>query len=199
MVSWDGEEIARTQRLLLRTFRPEDLPLYAALNADPPVAEMLGGPLTRSESDDIAEWAQQRWAAERLGLLAIERLEDGAFLGMCGLHHLRDRPDDVEIGWRLAYEHWGKGYATEAARGWLRYGFRTLGLPRIISVTDEPNVRSLAVMRRLGLTFLENDRIQDNGVWFDAVVYAITAAEWTRSEEARSEEARSEGAEHLRR
>lgn len=178
MVGWDGVEIMRTDRLRLRTFREDDLPLYAALNADPPVAEMLGGPLTRAESDDIAEWAQERWAEEKLGLLAVERLADGAFLGMCGLHHLRDRPGDTEIGWRLAHEHWGHGYATEAGRAWLGYGFETLELSRIISVTDEPNVRSLAVMRRLGLSFLENDRIQDNGTWFDAVVYTITRDEW---------------------
>jgi len=168
----------RTDRLVLRPFRDADLPLYAALNADPKVAEWLGGPLSREDSDDIALWANSRWEADRLGLLAVERAADGAFLGMCGLHRLRDRPDDVEVGWRLAYQYWGQGYATEAARAWLRYGFEELGLPRIISVTDEPNVRSLAVMRRLGLTFLENDRIQDNGVWFDAVVYAITRSEW---------------------
>jgi RimJ/RimL family protein N-acetyltransferase len=182
MVDWDGTEILRTQRLRLRTFTEADLPLYAALNADPPVAEMLGGPLTRARSDRIAEWANERWAEEKLGLLAVERLADGAFLGMCGLHHLEDRPDDVEIGWRLAHEHWGNGYATEAGRAWLAYGFRTLGLDRIISVTDEPNLRSLAVMRRLGLTFLEHDRIEDNGMWFDAVVYAITRAAWEAQE-----------------
>jgi RimJ/RimL family protein N-acetyltransferase len=178
MVRWDGEEILRTERLRLRTFRAEDLPLYAAMNADPPVADMLGGPLTRAESDDIAEWANERWEQEKLGLVAVERLSDGAFLGMCGLHHLRGRPDDVEIGWRLAHAYWGNGYATEAGRAWLAYGFGTLGLDRIISVTDAPNVRSMAVMRRLGLTFLENDRIQDNGVWFDAVVHVLTRDQW---------------------
>ena len=180
MVDWDGTEILRTPRLLLRTFLEADLPLYAELNAQPQVAEMLGGPLTRAESDDIAEWAQERWEKERLGLLAVERRTDGQFLGMCGLHHLRDRPGDTEVAWRLAYQHWGHGYATEAAAAWLDYGFDVLGLPRIISVTDEPNVRSLAVMRRLGLTFLETDRITDNGETFDAVVYAITAEEWRR-------------------
>ena len=168
----------RTDRLVLRPFRDADLPLYAALNADPKVAEWLGGPLSREDSDDIALWANARWEADRLGLLAVERAADGAFLGMCGLHRLRDRPHDVEVGWRLAYAYWGQGYATEAARAWLRYGFEELGLPRIISVTDEPNVRSLAVMRRLGFSFLEHDRIQDNGVWFDAVVYALTRSEW---------------------
>ena len=168
----------QTDRLLLRPFRDEDLPAYAALNAHPRVAEMLGGPLTRAESDDIALWANGLWERERLGLLAVQRRADGAFLGMCGLHRLRDRPGDVEVGWRLAPELWGNGYATEAGGTWLEHGFRTLDLPRIISVTDEPNVRSLAVMRRLGMTFLERDRVTDSGVTFDAVVYALTRAEW---------------------
>jgi RimJ/RimL family protein N-acetyltransferase len=171
----------RTDRLVLRPFRDEDLPLYAALNAHPQVAEMLGGPLSREDSDDIALWANERWAADRLGLVAVERAEDGVFLGMCGLHRQSSRPQDVEIGWRLDPAHWGHGYATEAARAWLAYGFETLGLDRIISMTDEPNVRSLAVMRRLGLTFLENDRIRDSGVWFDAVVYAITRSQWAEN------------------
>jgi RimJ/RimL family protein N-acetyltransferase len=169
----------RTERLVLRAWRGKDLPLYAALNAHPQVAEMLGGPLSRADSDDIALWANELWGAGRIGLVAVERAADGAFLGMCGLHRLRDRPRDTEIAWRLDPAYWGNGYATEAGRAWLAYGFRTLGLDRIISVTDPPNLRSLAVMRRLGLTFLENDRIQDGGTWFDAVVHAITRADWT--------------------
>src|SRR5512132_984107 len=178
MVGWDGTRILTTPRLVLRTFRREDLPRYASLNADPEVARWLGGPLSREDSDDIAAWANELFAAEGIGLLAVERRTDGAFLGMCGLHHQMSYPDEVEVGWRLAHEHWGHGYATEAATAWLDYGFDVLGLPRIISVTDEPNVRSLAVMRRLGLTFLENDRITDNGETFDAVVYVITADDW---------------------
>jgi RimJ/RimL family protein N-acetyltransferase len=178
MVAWDGTEIMRTRRLRLRTFTEADLPLYAALNADPPVAEMLGGPLSREESDSIAAWANERWEADRLGLLAVERLADGAFLGMCGLHRQSSRPQDVEVAWRLAHEHWGHGYATEAGRAWLAYGFETLGLDRIISMTDEDNRRSLAVMRRLGLTYLEDDVITDNGVTFDSVIWAVTRAEW---------------------
>src|SRR6185312_351001 len=135
-----------TERLLLRPFRPEDLPVYAELNADPRVAEWLSGPLTPAESDEIALWANERWAADRRG--------------------------------RLAHEHWGHGYATEAGRAWLAYGFETLGLDRIVSMTDEANTRSLAVMRRLGLTYLENDVITDNGVTFDSVIYAITRSQW---------------------
>ncbi len=103
---------------------------------------------------------------------------DGAFLGMCGLHHQQSFPDDVEVAWRLAHEHWGQGYATEAATGWLDHGFGTLGLPRVISITDPPNLRSLAVMRRLGMVFDREAEVEDNGQVFQAVVYAITAEQW---------------------
>jgi RimJ/RimL family protein N-acetyltransferase len=179
MVEWEGTVVLTTPRLLLRTFRRDDLPLYAALNADPEVVRYLGGiPLTRQHSDNIAGWAQQCYAEEGLGLLAVERHEDGAFLGMCGLHHQRSYPDDVEVGWRLAREHWGRGYATEAATAWLDHAFVVLGLPRVISITDPPNVRSLAVMHRLGMVFDHEAEVEDEGVLFQAVVYAITAAQW---------------------
>ena len=179
MVEWSGTVISTTPRLTLRTFREADLPLYAALNAHPEVVRWLGGePLTREHSDSIAEWAQELYAEEGIGLLAVERRSDGAFLGMCGLHHLASFPDDVEIGWRFAYEYWGNGYATEAATGWLDLAFGPLGLDRVISTTDTPNVRSLAVMRRLGMTFEREAQVEDEGMLFDAVVYEITAERW---------------------
>jgi RimJ/RimL family protein N-acetyltransferase len=70
------------------------------------------------------------------------------------------------------------GYATEAATAWLDHGFDTLGFPRIISITDTPNERSLAVMRRLGMTFDHAAQIEDEGEVFDAVIYSITAERW---------------------
>lgn len=179
MTDWAGTVVLRTSRLLLRTFRPDDLPHYAALNADPEVVRYLGGvPLSREYSDEIAEWAQRCYAEEGLGLLAVERREDGAFLGMCGLHHQESYPDDVEVAWRLAHEHWGHGYATEAATAWLDYAFGPLGLDRVISITDPPNVRSLAVMRRLGMVFDHEAEIVDDGITFQAVVYSTTAERW---------------------
>ena len=79
MVQWDGTVVLTTSRLRLRTFRPDDLPLYAALNADPEVVQFLGGALSRDESDGIAEYAQGLHAREGIGLLAVERAEDGVF------------------------------------------------------------------------------------------------------------------------
>jgi RimJ/RimL family protein N-acetyltransferase len=179
MVDWDGATVLRTPRLHLRTFRQDDLPLYAALNADPRVVEWLGGvALSREESDEIAEYAQELFVAEGVGLLAVERWRDGAFLGMCGLHRLATFPDDIEIAWRLAYEHWGHGYATEAATAWLAHAFDALGLQRVISITDPQNVRSLGVMRRLGMSFEQQTEVEEDGLVFQAVVYAITAERW---------------------
>ena len=116
MTSWRGTVILETPRLLLRAYREDDLAHFAALNADPEVYRTLGGePLTREHSDEIAEWAQHVHQTEGIGLLAVERRADGAFVGMCGLHHQETFPDEVEVAWRLAHEQWGRGYATEAA------------------------------------------------------------------------------------
>ena len=180
-VEWRGEVVLTTPRLLLRTFRREDLPVYAALNADPEVMRYIGGvPLTRGHSDEIASWAQWKWTHQHLGLLAVERRADGSFLGMCGLHHQESFPDDVEIAWRLAREQWGHGYATEASTAWLDYAFETLGVPSVISVTDPANTRSLAVMARLGMAFdHETGPVVDDGVTYPSgVVYWITAEQW---------------------
>jgi RimJ/RimL family protein N-acetyltransferase len=176
---WHGEVALSTPRLLLRAFRADDLPLYAALNADPEVTEFLGGAISATESDDIADWAQALHSAEGIGLLAVERREDAAFLGMCGLHHLYEWfPGDIEIGWRLSREHWGHGYATEAAQAWLTHAFTVLDLPRVISVTDQPNTRSIAVMRRLGMTVDHYATLEEDGQQFDAVIHAITREQW---------------------
>jgi RimJ/RimL family protein N-acetyltransferase len=182
MVEWDGTVVLTTPRLRLRTFRADDLPLYAAMNADREVVEFLGGmPLSRDQSDAIAEYAQGLHAREGIGLLAVERAADSVFLGMCGLHHVTAWYPDIEVAWRLARRHWGFGYATEAAAAWLRHGFTSLGLPRIISIADRdpPNIRSIAVMRRLGMVFDHDaDLVDETGESFAAVVHSITPAQW---------------------
>ena len=179
MTHWGGTWIAVTQRLILRTYRPDDLPEYAALNADPEVYRWLGGhPMSHQDSDDTAAWAQDLFAAEGIGLLAVERRQDGEFLGMCGLHHQESYPDDVEVGWRLARRHWGHGYATEAASAWLDLGFGPLGFARIISITEPENRRSVAVMQRLGLIVDHYGQAVDERVEHDCVVYAVTRQRW---------------------
>ena len=183
MTAWDGEVVTTTDRLTLRTFREDDLPLYAALNVDPEVVEYLGGPLSREDSDDIAAYANDLHAREGIGLLAVERTADRTFLGMCGVHVLDWYPDDLEVGYRLARAHWGHGYATEAARAWLRIAFQDKDAARVISVTDKPNVRSIAVMRRLGMTLDHEAVLEEDGVTFDAVIHALTQQDWRALDE----------------
>jgi RimJ/RimL family protein N-acetyltransferase len=92
-----------TERLVLRPFRDEDLPHWAELNTDPEVMRFLGGePLSRAESDGIAEAVNRQYVAEGIGFLAIERRSDGAFLGAGGLTHEAWYPDEIDIGRRLA-------------------------------------------------------------------------------------------------
>ncbi|HEY5115592.1 MAG TPA: GNAT family N-acetyltransferase [Nakamurella sp.] len=164
MVDWAGTVVATTRRLVLRTFRADDLPRYAALNADPLVVRHLGGrPFGREYSDGIAEWAQESFARQGFGLLAVERRSDGAFLGMCGLHRHSSHQEEVEVAWRFASQYWGNGYATEAATGWMDHGFHDLALDHVISMTDEPNRPSQAVMHRLGMVYDRDIEIVEDG------------------------------------
>jgi RimJ/RimL family protein N-acetyltransferase len=162
-----------TERLLLRPFREEDWPAWAEMNADPEVMEFLGSPLTREQSDDIARAVNRRHAIDGTGFLAIERRSDGAFLGAGGLQHEPWYPDDMELGWRLARRYWGNGYATEAALSWLQYAFTELELPKVISITDAPNAKSIAVMKRIGMTFDHTAELEEDGTTFTAVIYSI--------------------------
>jgi RimJ/RimL family protein N-acetyltransferase len=179
MTDWDGTVALTTPRLVLRTFRQDDLPQYAALNADLEVMRYLGGvALPREESDAIAEYANEVYAEQGIGLLAIERRSDGRFLGMCGVAFEDWYPDDVQLGWRLAREHWGHGYATEAAVAWIGHALGPLGYPRVLAVTDVPNARSRAVMERVGMTLDHEADLVIEGEPLRAVVYAMTKQRW---------------------
>jgi RimJ/RimL family protein N-acetyltransferase len=138
----------RTERLLLRDWQEGDREPWAAMNADPRVREFFPSVLTREESDASFDRMSAGLTERGWGLWAVEA--DGAFLGFTGLAVPGFR-DGVEIGWRFATEAWGHGYATEAARAVLDYGFTELGLPEILSFTAVQNLRSRAVMERIGM------------------------------------------------
>jgi RimJ/RimL family protein N-acetyltransferase len=143
-----------TDRLILREWRDDDLAPFAALNADERVVAFLPGPLSREESDARAAQIRDHFARRGFGLWAVEAPGVAPFLGFVGLSVPGfDAPFTpcVEIGWRLAFEHWGFGYATEAARAAVRFGFDQLDLDEIVSFTVPANLRSRAVMERLGM------------------------------------------------
>jgi RimJ/RimL family protein N-acetyltransferase len=145
----------RTQRLILRPWRDEDLAPFAALNADPGVMEHFPATLSRAESDAFAERVRSEMAARGFGLWAVEVPGVAPFVGFTGLavprFEARFTPC-VEVGWRLAREHWGNGYAPEAARAALAHGLGVLGLDEIVSFTAAGNLRSRRVMEKLGMT-----------------------------------------------
>ncbi|MEO8811981.1 MAG: GNAT family N-acetyltransferase [Caulobacteraceae bacterium] len=141
-----------TDRLTLRQWRQGDLENFAALHMD--AATMVDTPpLTRAESE--AKFRRYRETLERVGFCrwAVET-RGGGFIGYVGILPVwSDHPlaPGVEIGWRLRREAWGCGYATEAARAALDDGFGRLGFSEVLSYTAPENLRSRAVMRRLGL------------------------------------------------
>ena len=143
-----------TGRLILRRWREADRDPYAAMSADPAVMDWLDGTRSRAESDARIDRFEAQLEQRGHGVLALERKADGAFLGFAALA-VTDCPppvpQGVEVGWRLARHAWGFGYATEAARPLLIHGFEHLGLDEIVSFTAAANLRSQAVMRRIGL------------------------------------------------
>jgi RimJ/RimL family protein N-acetyltransferase len=143
-----------TERLRLRQWKPADHAPFAALNADPKVMEFFPSPLTRIESDAMANRCQLLIEERVWGFWATESKVTQEFIGFVGLHipsaELPFSPC-VEVGWRLAVNHWGKGFASEAAKGALHVGFQLLGLREIVSFTTLRNLRSRAVMERLGM------------------------------------------------
>jgi RimJ/RimL family protein N-acetyltransferase len=143
-----------TPRLLLRRWRPEDRESFARLNADPKVMEFYPARLSREESDALIDRIERHFEVHGFGLWAAERRDVPDSIGYIGLL-VADFPAPftpcVEIGWRLAAEHWGQGLATEGAREVLRYGFATLALEEIVSFTTVANARSRRVMEKIGL------------------------------------------------
>jgi ribosomal-protein-alanine N-acetyltransferase len=147
--------VLRTERLILREWRPEDREPFAALNADPRVMECMPALLPRAQSDALARRSEQHFATHGFGPWAVEVPDVAPFIGFVGLSvpafEAHFTPC-VEIGWRLAAEHWGHGYATEAALASARFAFDDLEMTQLVSFTTPQNVRSRAVMRRIGMT-----------------------------------------------
>lgn len=147
-----------TARLVLRSFAPADRDAFAAMNADPRVMAYYPSPLTREQSDAFVARIAATWSELGFGLWALERRDDATFVGYAGLWPVSDgvpvsnRPTPcVEVGWRLAADAWGQGFATEAAREALRFGFGKRALAEVVSFTAVANCRSRAVMERLGM------------------------------------------------
>lgn len=150
-----------TTRLQLRQWRAADRAPFAAMVADPAVMRYFPAPLSRAQSDAMADKCEALIAERGWGIWAVERKQDQRFIGFVGLHIPQDPlpcMPCVEVAWRLARDAWGQGYATEAAIASLAAGFGPLQLPEIVAFTTRTNLPSQAVMQRLGMV---RDRAAD--------------------------------------
>jgi RimJ/RimL family protein N-acetyltransferase len=144
-----------TERLLLRRWRQSDREPFAAMNADPRVMEHFPAPMSLEETTASIARIEAHFAQHGYGLWAVEIPGLTPFAGFVGLSiprfEARFTPC-VEVGWRLAADYWGRGYATEGARAAVAFGFEQLGLDEILSFTVPGNARSRRVMEKLGMT-----------------------------------------------
>jgi ribosomal-protein-alanine N-acetyltransferase len=180
-----GPEL-RTERLVLRRWRESDRDAFAALNSNPEVMAYFPAPLTRPESDFVFSQIEAGFERSGFGIWCVERL-DGRFLGLTGLSVVpfeEHFTPAVEIGWRMLPQAWGLGYATEAARESLRFGFEEAGLEEIVSFASRGNERSIAVMERLEMHRdargdFKHPLLDPAHVLAPHVLYRLSAQEWS--------------------
>lgn len=149
-----------TERLTLRRWHESDKPLFAAMNADPKVMEFFPALCTRERSDEMVDQFNEQLDNVGFTFWALETRAGREFIGFVGLSvYQADLPfcPCVEIGWRIAFDQWGNGYATEAARECLTLGFTQFGLDEIVAFTTLANVRSRHVMEKIGMENTNNN------------------------------------------
>ncbi len=150
--------IIETSRLGLRNWLDTDIPKFAEMNKDPRVMEYFPKVLTEIETKQMVDKIKMHILNNGFGLWAVEIKQTNEFIGFVGLSIPQFKSNFtpcVEIGWRLAYEYWGKGYAQEAASKCLDYGFINLGFKEIVSFTSVLNVRSMNVMKKIGMKYVQ--------------------------------------------
>lgn len=181
--------ILKTKRLILRPWKEEDLEPFAQLNADPRVMEYFPATLSRQESDEMMKRMQTKIEERGWGWWAVSLATDGKFIGFIGMNDVTQATlpahftPAVEIGWRLAYPFWGKGYAVEGALACLKYGFETLNLEEIVAFTAVQNMRSRKVMEKIGMRHdpkddFDHPKLPDGHTLKRHVLYRINHSEW---------------------
>ncbi|MFK0163342.1 GNAT family N-acetyltransferase [Rhizobium sp. NPDC090279] len=181
--------ITETDRLIIRNWRETDRDLAYEINSDEAVMEFFPFRRNRAEADAFFDRVQSMIAETGLGLYVLELKESGEAIGYCGLmrtDHLEPfvPVGTIEIGWRLVARYWGKGLVSEAARTLLAHGFGKLDLDQIVSFAVHDNVRSTAVMGRIGMHRVEggdfnHPNVPDTHPHLQRhVLYRLTSAEW---------------------
>jgi len=180
----------KTERLILRPWRDEDLPLIAAINGDPVAMRHFTAPMTREESDAFVERNRARQAEDGFCMWAVEAPGVASLIGVLGLARTNfdaHFTPAVEIGWRIAPAHWGKGYATEGARAALKFGFEQKGFDEIVSITVFANEPSWRVMERIGMMRdaagdFDHPRLPEGHKLRRHILYRLKRDEWAKSQ-----------------
>ncbi len=174
----------RTERLILRQWQDEDLYPFSQMCRDKDVMEFFPKLLTEEESYSMGRKIKSLIAERGWGFWAIEIPGQRKFVGFVGLHIPKESmpfSPCVEIGWRLAKQYWGMGYATEAASESLRYAFTHLGLKEVVSFTTVRNIRSQAVMEKIGMSYaskFEHPDLEPSDPLCEHVLYKINREHW---------------------
>lgn len=174
----------------MRPWKDSDIEPFAKLNSDPVVMEHFPKMLTYDESASMVERLRARYESDGFCLWATEEIDTGNFIGFVGLacpNFEASFTPCVEIGWRLAKEYWGKGYAPEAAEASLRDGFERCNLEEIIAITATSNLKSMRVMEKIRMKRdCENDflhpNIADGHPLKPHVLYRISKIDWKQSQ-----------------
>ena len=181
-----------TERLVLRRYTPNDVPDVLGLASHPSFAWLISKN-TQVTEEVVRKYidrqiSYQAFEKEEVFELAVERKEDGRVIGLVGM--IRRDHRQAEVGWGLGVEYRCQGYATEAARALMDYGFSSLGLHRIYADTDSDNIASWKVMERLGMRQegLLRGAVYKEGKWVDRCIYGVLADEWSRYRVAKGRE-----------
>lgn len=185
--------ILSTERLQLRTWKPSDIPLMAAISSDPKVMEHFPNIQDLAVTQRLINHVNEHYKKYGYTCYAVERKDTHEFIGFIGIIHPSfDIPHFtpkglpiVEIGWRLSSQHWGKGFATEAAKAVLHYAFTELKLDEIISFTVVANMKSRRVMEKIGLHHSDTDdfdhpKLDETSPLRRHVLYRLTRDEYSR-------------------
>lgn len=169
-----------TDRLYLRPLDETDIDAIFAMRRDAEIMRFIRPPQTRrAESLNWIRLISEKWQTEKIGFCGVIEKETGNLIGWCGLWRLKET-GEVEVGYAIVKDFWGRGFATEAAKKMLEYGFNTLGLERIVAVAHPENQPSQNVMKRLGMRFVRIGKFYDN----ELVQYAISKSEFYGNEQA---------------
>lgn len=173
--------VVKTDRLILRGFEPEDIDRLAEILGDPLVMRYMPGskPWPRKWAERELRSIIEHWVQHGYGRWAVVDGEDGNMIGWCGLGFLEEL-GETEVAYLLDKDYWNRGYATEAARFSLRFGFEEVGLDRIIALAFPENAASRRVMEKIGMVYEKMTHVWN----LDLVQYKITSGMFRKAERA---------------